>query len=290
MADSFVRAVREASDGSSLIDRIGWWQGREGWSAMTAFRLPEGFSLWETVKVRPAQIQLRRRGVAGNRAQLSRLADALADLDGVEASRVSPWSHRLTIDVSRDSPLSERLLDTVEQALACLNAAELLEPKRLALAPIAAANGEVVAAAASGGRRLMYLALAGGAFSMTLVGLVVPGIPTVPFLLATSYYLARSSPRLNERLRHTSFFGPILEEWEHHGGLSRYSKGKLTGLTLAIVSVTIILAPVTPVTLLVIVIISSLSIYGITSMPALAEEPQARPALDGRMRLALPAP
>ena len=35
---------------------------------------------------------------------------------------------------------------------------------------------------------------------MTLVGLVVPGIPTVPFLLATSFYLARSSPSMNERL------------------------------------------------------------------------------------------
>ena len=46
---------------------------------------------------------------------------------------------------------------------------------------------------ATGAKRVGYLVLAGGAFAMTLVALVVPGIPTVPFLLATSYCLARSS-------------------------------------------------------------------------------------------------
>ena len=76
--------------------------------------------------------------------------------------------------------------------------------------------------------------MAGGAFTLTLVGLVVPGVPSVPFLLATSYYLARSSPRLNERLRRTAFFGPILQEWEGHDALSLTSKGKLIGLTATI--------------------------------------------------------
>jgi uncharacterized membrane protein YbaN (DUF454 family) len=290
MADSFVHAVREASSGSALMDRICWWRRRRGWSTLTAFRLPEGVSLWETFEFEPDQIRLRRPGVAGNRARLSRLADTLAELEGVEACRVSPWSHRITIDVCRDGLFSDRFLDTVEQALQCLKAAELVGPERRADALFAEAKSEVTVAAATGTRRLMYMALAGGAFSMTLVGLVVPGIPTVPFLLATSYYLARSSPRLNERLRHTSFFGPILREWEHHGGLSRLSKGKLTGLTLAIVSVTIVLAPLTPVTLVVIVIISSLSIYGITRTPVLAEETQGGPRLHGLARLALPAP
>ena len=95
---------------------------------------------------------------------------------------------------------------------------------------------------------------------MTLVGLVVPGVPTVPFLLATSYYLARSSPRLNERLRRTAFFGPILQEWEGHAALGLASKGKLIGLTATIVVVTVVLAPLTPLALSVILLISSLSV------------------------------
>ncbi len=131
--------------------------------------------------------------------------------------------------------------------------------------------------------------MAGGAFTMTLVGLVVPGVPTVPFLLATSYYLARSSPRLNERLRRTAFFGPILQEWEGHDALSLTSKGKLIGLTATIVVVTVVLAPLTPLALSVILLISTLSVYGITRMPALTGDGQARARAGMGTTLPLPA-
>ncbi len=131
--------------------------------------------------------------------------------------------------------------------------------------------------------------MAGGAFTMTLVGLVVPGVPTVPFLLATSYYLARSSPALNERLRRTAFFGPILQEWEGHDALSLTSKGKLIGLTATIVVVTVVLAPLTPLALSVILLISTLSVYGVARMPALAEDEQARACAGMGTTLPLPA-
>ena len=131
--------------------------------------------------------------------------------------------------------------------------------------------------------------MAGGAFTMTLVGLVVPGVPTVPFLLTTSYYLARSSPALNERLRRTAFFGPILQEWEGHGALSLTSKGKLIGLTATIVVVTVVLAPLTPLALSLILLISSLSVYGVARMPALTRDGQARSRAGMGTTLPLPA-
>jgi uncharacterized membrane protein YbaN (DUF454 family) len=138
--------------------------------------------------------------------------------------------------------------------------------------------------------RLKYLALAGGAFAMTLVGLAVPGVPTVPCLLATSYYLARSSPRLNERLRRTAFFGPILDEWEQSHGLSWSSKGKLMGLTGTIVLVTVALTPLSPVALVLILLVSSLSICGVIRLPVLSTEPRPETPLEWPSRLAFPAP
>jgi hypothetical protein len=140
MADSFAQAVQEASAHSSLLDRICWWQRRGGWSAMTAFRLPNAVSVWETFEVKPARIRLRRRRLTGSRARLSRLAGALALLEGVEACRISLWSQQITIDVRREGPLSDRFLDTVEQATTCLNAAELLPRERPAGGPLAGAN------------------------------------------------------------------------------------------------------------------------------------------------------
>jgi uncharacterized membrane protein YbaN (DUF454 family) len=124
---------------------------------------------------------------------------------------------------------------------------------------------------------------------MTLVGLVVPGVPTVPFLLATNYYLARSSPSMNERLRRTAFFGPILREWEGHAALSLTSKGKLLALTATIVVVAVVLAPLTPFTLGVILVISSLSVYGVTRMPALTRHEHDSTELPVGATLAFPA-
>ena len=143
------------------------------------------------------------------------------------------------------------------------------------------ADGGLAATSTPGWKRLVYLGMAGGSFAMTLVALAVPGIPAAPCLLATSDYLGRSSPRLNDRLRHTLFFGPILREWGQRGGLGRSSKEKLTVLTLAIVGVTVVLAALTPVALLAIVLISSLSIYGIARLPDLTEDPYSELRLVG---------
>ena len=159
-----------------------------------------------------------------------------------------------------------------------------------AIAPGPHGPGGTEIAVATGVRRLRYLALAGGSFAMTLLGLVVPGIPTVPFLLATSYYLARSSPRLNDRLRRTAFFGPILVEWEQHQGLSRTSKAKLIGLTAAIVVVTVALSAASPVVLVVILVIALFSAIGIARIPGLPEDASMAPGSARGTRLALPSP
>ena len=128
---------------------------------------------------------------------------------------------------------------------------------------------------ATGPKRLLYLALAGGSFMMTLVGLVVPGIPTVPFLLATSYFLARSSRWLDEKLRESVFFGSIVTEWEQHRALGRQSKAKLMALSGAIVLVAIILSPLSPLGDHSLLLVSSLSVYGVYRLPGLEEGPRA---------------
>jgi uncharacterized membrane protein YbaN (DUF454 family) len=119
---------------------------------------------------------------------------------------------------------------------------------------------------------------------------VVPGIPTVPFLLATSYYLARSSPELDERLRQTAFLGPILCEWEQFGGLSRKSKDKLIGLSGLILIVTLLVSPLSPFTLLVIVVLWSLSVYWINRLPDVAPDRGGGVRPPSATRIAVSAP
>jgi uncharacterized membrane protein YbaN (DUF454 family) len=288
MAGAFADSVREAAAGSPNGGRTPWWRRTAGWVALTAYTLPGGVSVWETLEVKPGRIRLRHQEFAGDHVRLSRLADALSTLPEVAACHVRPWSSRLTIEIRQERTAPVRFLDKVERTWENLLAAGPLgskDPER-GLSEVGGASTEV----ATGLKRLKYLALAGGSFAMTLVGLVVPGIPTVPFLLATSYYLARSSPRLDGMLRRTAFFGGILSEWEQHHALSRWSKGKLVGLTLTIVVVTLALTPLTPVALIVILLVSSLSLYEIARLPALPEEPRPVSPLGRPARVALSAP
>jgi uncharacterized membrane protein YbaN (DUF454 family) len=288
MADAFTAAVRQAAAEPTGIERLRWWRRASRWSTLTAYRTPDGVSSWETLGAQPGRIRLRHDARPGDRARVSGLADSLATLDGVEECRVSPWFGTLTLDYRPGSPIAGRLVDAVETAL------RRESPPGSSTGAIArrehggGAGGEVVVAV--GYRRLRYLARAGGSFALTLIGLVVPGIPTVPFLLATSYYLARSSPWLNDRLRRTALFGPIVVEWERDHGLSVTSKARLMSLTLAISVVTVAVSAGSPPVLVVILVMALLSLYGIARLPGLPPEASAAIGAEGPARLALPSP
>jgi len=134
---------------------------------------------------------------------------------------------------------------------------ELYDPDHEPGVQSTAAPGELIHGSheitvARGFKRILHLTAAGGCFVMSFVGLVTPGIPTVPFVLATSYFLVRSSPRLNERLRSSRLFGQMVCDWEAHGGLRRSTKRKIVWFTLAIAGATLIFAEISlPILLLV---------------------------------------
>jgi uncharacterized membrane protein YbaN (DUF454 family) len=73
--------------------------------------------------------------------------------------------------------------------------------------------------------RIVYLAL--GMVSLLLggIGVVVPLLPTVPFILLAAFFFARSSPRLEQRLLQHPSFGPHIQAWRTRRAISR--KGKI---------------------------------------------------------------
>lgn len=72
-----------------------------------------------------------------------------------------------------------------------------------------------------------YVSLALGA-----IGVVVPGLPTVPFVLLSAYAAARGSQRLHRRLLAHRLFGPMIADWQHSGAVSRRAKW-LASLSMA---------------------------------------------------------
>ena len=88
-------------------------------------------------------------------------------------------------------------------------------------------------------RRLIYFAVAGFFFVLAVLGAVLPGLPTTPFLLLTSYFLVRTSPQLNSALLRSRFFGPILRDWERHRGVRPHVKMQSVLLVVITLAVTL---------------------------------------------------
>jgi uncharacterized membrane protein YbaN (DUF454 family) len=289
MADFFADCVQEAASGFPDGERKKKRFGRtaQGWQKMTAYPLASDVSLWETFDAIGDSVKLRHQCPDAGDRQLPLMAEAIARLDEVERCKPNHRSRKLTVDFSHTHKELNGFMDQAERSFEELLALAAAERTADSSQATTGAGGSVEIA--SGPKRLLYLGLAGGSFAMTLVALVIPGVPTVPFLLATSYFLARSSRWLDLKLRESVFLGSIVTEWEEQGGLGRKSKGKLMALTGAIVAVAIILSPLSLVAIILLIVISSLSVYGVYRLPGLESERGAR-VYFGTPRLALPAP
>lgn len=119
-----------------------------------------------------------------------------------------------------------------------------------------------------GWRRLLYLTVASLFFALGFLGAILPGLPATPFLLLTSYFLVRSSPKLNERLLKSRLLGPILTDWQVHGGVRRDVKVQAIVFVVLAVAVSIYLANASTVVSATVVGLALIGIYVIIRLPA----------------------
>jgi uncharacterized membrane protein YbaN (DUF454 family) len=82
--------------------------------------------------------------------------------------------------------------------------------------------------------RFLALALAYVFLALAFVGLFLPGLPTVPFLLLTAWFAARGSEKLHRWIYGHPKLGKLLADWEDKGQISR--KVKIAALLMLIVS------------------------------------------------------
>lgn len=72
--------------------------------------------------------------------------------------------------------------------------------------------------------RWAWWLLAYVSLGLGIVGIAVPGLPTVPFVLLSAFAASRGSQRLHAWLLAHRQFGPMIRDWQAHGAVSRRAK------------------------------------------------------------------
>jgi uncharacterized protein len=77
---------------------------------------------------------------------------------------------------------------------------------------------------------LLWRALAALALLLGLVGIVVPGLPTVPFLLVAAWAGGKGWPALEAWLLAHPTHGPTIRRWRERGAIPRRAKWWASGM------------------------------------------------------------
>ena len=82
-------------------------------------------------------------------------------------------------------------------------------------------------------KRQLYLAAGWVSVGLGTVGIFLPILPTVPFMILAAFCFARSSPALEAKLLNHPKYGPHLVAWREKGVVSRRAKCSATPAFLA---------------------------------------------------------
>ncbi|QDV62548.1 YbaN family protein [Crateriforma conspicua] len=95
----------------------------------------------------------------------------------------------------------------------------------------------------SGWRRGLYWFAAVFFFVLAMIGVVLPGIPTTPFLLLMCYFLIRVSPAMHAKAMAWPVVGGPLRDWRDQGGVRSGVKVLAIAMVTLLVGSTLLFSP-----------------------------------------------
>ena len=91
-------------------------------------------------------------------------------------------------------------------------------------------------------RQMLWRLIAWVSLALGSAGVVIPGLPTVPFLLLAAWAGSHGWPELEQRLLEHPEYGPLIRRWRERRAVPRRAKWMATVLMVFSV-VTVMLAP-----------------------------------------------
>lgn len=76
---------------------------------------------------------------------------------------------------------------------------------------------------------------------LALIGVVLPLLPTVPFLLLAAFFFSRSSERLHYWLISHRIFGPLISDWQASGIIRPRAKRLATVSIVAVFAISLVI-------------------------------------------------
>ncbi|HHX8939933.1 TPA: DUF454 family protein [Yersinia enterocolitica] len=124
--------------------------------------------------------------------------------------------------------------------------------------------------------RWLLIALGWLAVILATLGVVLPLLPTTPFLLLAAWCFARSSPRFHHWLLYRSWFGSYIRTWQQHRALPPGVKWKAILVTVLTFAISLWLVKIWWVRGILLVILTLLLTF-MLRMPVIDLSQQKRP-------------
>lgn len=124
--------------------------------------------------------------------------------------------------------------------------------------------------------RWLLIALGWLAVVLATLGVMLPLLPTTPFLLLAAWCFARSSPRFHHWLLYRSWFGRYIRTWQQHRALPPGVKWKAILVTVLTFAISLWLVKIWWVRGILLVILTLLLTF-MLRMPVIDLSQQKRP-------------
>ncbi|WP_058911584.1 DUF454 family protein [Entomohabitans teleogrylli] len=110
-------------------------------------------------------------------------------------------------------------------------------------------------------QRIILIIIGWLAVALATLGVVLPLLPTTPFLLLAAWCFARSSPRFHHWLLYRSWFGSYLRYWQKYRAMPPGAKPKAIAVIVVTFAVSLYLVDLLWVRVLLLTILSGLLIF-----------------------------